>query len=194
MEDYQKFIPPYSEKVTDSYLVKILLCFFLNKIKKHVTVNQLMEIATSNDTVNYFTYNEAINDLIEAKSLNIIEKDGEKYYQLTPLGYHGAEHFKSILPKSLRDKILSDGMKLFADLKKAHDVKCEINAVEGGFQVHCVCYDMGHILMDLTLFAPDFDQASFMKEKLLLNPTQFYGNVIDFALATQESKIEIDEE
>ena len=193
MDNIEKFIPPYSEKLKDSYLVKILLCFFLYKINRYVTPNQLMEIATSNDIVNYFAYTEAINDLIEANSIEIVQKDGEEFYHLTEKGEQGALSFKNILPKSLREEILSAGMKLFAQLKKNHDVKCKITECENGFYVNCTCYDMGNILMEVKLFTPNIEQAEFMKEKLMLDPTIFYGNILDFALNVTESEIEIEE-
>ncbi len=193
MDNIEKLIPPYSEKIKDSYMVKILLCFFLYKIKKHVTPNQLMEIATSNDIVNYFAYTEAINDLISAKSIEIIENDGEEYFHLTELGEKGAMNFKDILPKSLREEILTAGMRLFAQLKKNHDVKCEISQADNGFYVHLICLDMGNVLMDIELFTPNIEQAEFMKEKLLLDPTVFYGNVLDFALDVTKSEIEYPE-
>ena len=40
--------------------------------------------------------------------------------------------------------------------------------------------------MDLTLFAPDKEQAEFIKSKILMNPTDFYCQVMDYVIENRE--------
>ena len=40
--------------------------------------------------------------------------------------------------------------------------------------------------MDLNLYAPDLTQAKILGEKIMLNPSGFYGKVIDLALSNKE--------
>lgn len=186
MDSIEKFISPNMLSLTDSYAVKILICFFLNQIERPVTPNQLMEIATADGIVNYFYYTEAIESLLEAGTVICEEIEGTTYYNLSEMGKKGADSFKTLVPKSFRDKILSSGLKLFAKLKNEHDVKCEIEKLEKGYSVVCTCFDMDVVLMELRLFAPDIEQARLMKEKILLNPTEFYGKVLDYTLDNEE--------
>lgn len=186
MDSIEKFISPNMLSLTDSYAVKILICFFLKQIERPVTPNQLMEIATADGIVNYFYYTEAIDSLLEAGTVEKEEIEGTMYYVLSEIGKNGADEFKDLVPKSFRDKILSAGLKLFAKLKNEHDVKCEIEKLDKGYSVSVKCFDMDVVLMDLKLFAPDVDQARMMKEKILLNPTEFYGKVLDYALDNEE--------
>ncbi len=186
MDSIEKFISPNMLSLTDSYAVKILICFFLKQIERPVTPNQLMEIATADGIINYFYYTEALESLIAAETITLEEIEGTEYYVLSEIGKKGADSFKTLVPKSFRDKILSSGMKLFTKLKIEQDVTCEIEKNEKGYSVHCICMDTDIVLMDLTLFAPDIDQARLMKEKILLNPSDFYSNVIDFTLDNRE--------
>lgn len=186
MDSIDKFISPNMLSLTDSYAVKILICFFLNQIERPVTPNQLMEIATTDGIINYFYYTEAIQGLLEAGTIIEEEIEGITYYRLSEMGKKGADAFKNLVPKSFRDKILSSGLKLFAKLKNEHDVKCEIEKSEKGYRIVCTCIDMDVVLMELKLFAPDLDQAKLMKEKILLNPTEFYGKVLDYTLENEE--------
>ncbi len=186
MDSVEKFISPNMLSLTDSYAVKILLCFFLKQIERPVTPNQLMEIATADGIVNYFYYTEAIDGMLDAGTIEKEEIEGSDYYVLSEMGKKGADEFKNLVPKSFRDKILSSGLKLFAKLKNEHDVKCEIEKLDKGYSINCKCFDMDVVLMDLKLFAPDVDQARLMKEKILLNPTEFYGKVLDYALDNEE--------
>ena len=40
--------------------------------------------------------------------------------------------------------------------------------------------------MDISLYAPDLDQAEFIKAKINANPSFFYSNVIDYIIDNQE--------
>lgn len=186
MANFDKFITPNMLSLTDSYAVKILICYFLQQIGRPITPNQLTEIATSDGTVNYFVYTEAVEQMLESGTLLIEEEAGESYYVLSETGRAGAEDFKKIVPKSFRDKILSSGLKFFAKLKNDNDVKVSVSEQGKGYSVNCICTDGGIKLMELKLYAPDEEQARMLADKILINPTDFYAKVIDFASNNQE--------
>ncbi len=191
MDSFEKFLTPNMLSLTDSYAVKILICYFLKEIDRPVTPEQLTEIATAEGILNYFYYTEAINSMLEAKTIIIQNIDGIDYYVLTEMGRNGADSFKSIVPKSFRDRILATGLRLFSKLKIEHDVKCEISELEKGYCVECTCYDSDIVLMDLKLFAPDEQQAALIKEKIMLNPTEFYGKVLNYVIDNEQYVPEI---
>lgn len=186
MDSIDKFISPNMLSLTDSYAVKILICFFLKQIERPVTPNQLMEIATADGIINYFYYTEAIESLLEAETIKLEEIEGTEYYMLSDIGKKGADSFKTLVPKSFRDKILASGMRLFSKLKIEHDVVCEIEKLDKGYKVCCTFKDNDVVLLGMSLFAPDIDQARLMKEKILLNPSEFYSKVIDYTLDNRE--------
>lgn len=191
MDYFEKFLTPNMLSLTDSYAVKILICYFLKEIDRPVTPEQLTEIALSDGILNYFYYTEAMNSMLEAKTIEIKNVDGVDYYYLTEMGRAGAESFKTIVPKSFRDKILAAGLKFFAKLKIEHDVKCEITKLDKGYSVSCVCNDNDVVLMDMKLFAPDEEQAKLIREKIMQNPTEFYGKVLNYALENEQYVPEI---
>lgn len=192
MDSFERFLTPNMLSLTDSYAVKILICYFLKEIDRPVTPEQLTEIATADGILNYFYYSEAINSMLEAKTIVINTIDGTDYYELTEMGRAGADSFKTIVPKSFRDKILSSGLRLFSKLKLEHDVKCEIVKLEKGYAVECICYDSDIVLMDMKLFAPDEEQAELMKEKIMMNPTDFYSKVLNYTLENEQYIPDID--
>ncbi len=186
MANFDKFITPDMLSLNDSYAVKILICYFLQQIGRPITPNQLTEIATSDGTVNYFVYTEAIEQMLSAGTLTIKEENGESYYVLSEMGQAGAGDFKKIVPKSFRDKILSSGLKFFAKLKNEQDVQTKITEQEIGYLVECICTDGEATLMELKLFAPDKEQAQMLADKIMLNPTDLYSKIMDFAVNNQE--------
>ena len=172
--------------ITDIYAVKILLCYFLNKIDRPVTPNQLLEIATSSNIVNYFSYNHAVDSMVENGLIREITVEDELFYELTEKGKIGAEEFKTMAPKSAREKILAEGLRFFAKLKNENTVSFEIVETEKGCEVKCLCVDNGTKLMELSLFAPDMEQAELIKKRIRMNPQAFYGKIMDFVLDNEE--------
>lgn len=190
MANYDKYITPNMMNLTDTYAVKILICYFLRQINRPITPLQLTEIATDDGIVNYFVFTEAMNQLLEAKTITIEQEDGEEYYVLSELAKLGADDFKRMVPKSFRDKILGSGLRFFAKLKNENDVKVSISEQEKGFTVGIHCTDGPLMLMDLKLYAPDREQAELLADKIMLNPADFYGKVLDFALDNEEYRPE----
>lgn len=189
MANFDKYVTPNMLNLTDSYAVKILICYFLRQINRPITPDQLTEIATADGVINYFVYTEAINQLLEAQTLTLeTDEDGISYYALSPIARAGADDFKKIVPKSFRDRILASGLKFFAKLKNEQDVKCTVCEDGRGYAVRCICTDGPLVLMDLKLFAPDIEQAQMLREKIMLDPTSFYSKVLDFASQNEEYK------
>lgn len=172
--------------ITDIYAVKILLCYFLKKVDRAVKPNQLLEIATSTNIVNYFSYNHAVDSMLENGLICEVEIDDDLHYALTEKGAVGAEEFKTMAPKSAREKILAEGLRLFARLKNENTVSFETVKTEKGCEVRCTCVDNDLRLMELTLFAPDDEQAELIKKKIKMNPQAFYSKVMDFVLDNEE--------
>lgn len=174
------------KNISDVYEVQILLAYFLGQINQLCTPNQLTEIATGEGVVNYFVYTEAVSRMLENGTLELSEIEGTNYYRLTEKGIEGAEKFKKLVPKSFRDKIYAAGLRLFVKLKNDRDVSFDIKPAKRGYNVHCRCCDDDMVLMDITLYAPDQEQANYIKSKIQMNPTDFYCRVVDYIIENEE--------
>lgn len=186
MVNPEEFISNDMKNVTEVYRVQILLAYFLNQINQLCTPNQLTEIATGEGIVNYFDYTAAVTAMLENGTLELAEIEGTEYYRLTEKGTAGAENFKKQVSKSLRDKIYASGLRLFAKLKNERDITFDITQNGRGYNVHCKCCDGNIVLMDINLFAPDEEQANYIKSKIQMNPTDFYCKVVDYIIENEE--------
>ncbi|MBR6044858.1 MAG: DUF4364 family protein [Ruminococcus sp.] len=193
MDSELKNLPVGYFNPANVYEVKILLSYFLKKIERPVTPAQLLEIVTGDGTVSYFLYVEAIEQMLKNGTLAVEEREGTELYVLTEAGVEGAESFKSLVSKSVRDRIYSAGLRLFAKLRAEQEMRFEIKEQGSGYSVRCVCEDEDLVLMDLTLFAPDKEQAEFIKSKILMDPTAFYGKVVDYVIGNEEYVPDINE-
>ena len=124
--------------------------------------------------------------MLENGTLELAEIEGTNYYRLTEKGIEGAEKFKKLVPKSFRDKIYAAGLRLFVKLKNDRDVSFDIKPAKRGYNVHCRCCDDDMVLMDITLYAPDQEQANYIKSKIQMNPTDFYCRVVDYIIENEE--------
>ncbi len=186
MPNPAEFVSNDMKNVSEIYRVQILLAYFLLHINQPCTPNQLTEIATSEGVVNYFDYTAAVNAMLENGTLELAEIDGTEYYRLTEKGMAGAEDFKKQVPKSLRDRMYASGLRLFAKLKNERDTSFEITKTDKGYNVHCRCCDGDIVLMDIDLFAPDEEQANYIRSKIQQNPTDFYCKVVDYIIENKE--------
>ena len=182
----ESYISGSMKNVTEVYRVQILLAFFLSRINQLCTPNQLTEIATGEGIVNYFDYTAAVSAMMENGTLEIAEVEGTEYYRLTEKGRAGAESFKKQVEKSLRDKIYASGLRLFAQLKSEMDISFDVTKAENGYNVGCKYTDGDMTLMDIQLYAPDEEQANFIRSKIKMNPTDFYCRVIDYIIENEE--------
>lgn len=193
MDEISRVSADRSFQLTESLSVKILICYLLKKLDRPVTAEQLYEIAVGNEIINYFYYTEAINELIKNQTILTEKTENGEIYILAEKGMYGADEFKKYVPKTFREKLLSAALKYFAKLKIESEVKCDIIKSENGYYVKCEILDKDYNLMELKLFAPDEEQAKLVTDRILLNPTDFYGKVIGYALDNKEYEPEIED-
>ncbi|MCD8188426.1 MAG: DUF4364 family protein [Ruminococcus sp.] len=174
-------------EIKDVPTLNILICYLLYRINKPVEIEQLYEIAVSTGLINYFYYQDSIDYLLKNDCISIVKnKDNADCYALQEKGRFCAKQLKTYAPKSYRDKLVLAALRYFARLKHEQEIKIEYIPVENGYYTHVRCLDFKCDLMNLKLFAPDLTQAKLLGEKIKLNPSGFYGKVIELALSNEE--------
>lgn len=185
MAKYNEHLNP-ELKLDDTYEVKILIAYFMWQLGKPITREHLTEIAIASNGVNYFLFTTVLDQMIESGTVLKQDIDGEEHLVLSEMGKKGANGFKRLVPKSFRDRILSSGLKFFAQLKNDNNVKVVVEKTNRGYSVNCRCTEGEFVLMDLKLFAPDEEQAEMLSQKISMNPIDFYAKIIDFATGNED--------
>ena len=169
------------------YEVKLLMAYFLRQIDRACTYAQLLEIFTGEGIVDYFLFIEALKEMLDTGVIVKRSEDGIDLYELSEKGRDGAESFKKLVPKSVRDRVLASGLRLFARLKAEQSIQTDIKEPENGCIVSCTVSDSGITLMELSLFAPDREQAEHIARKMRANPAELYGRILDYVVCTEEA-------
>ena len=178
-------------EIKDIPTINILLCYLLYKIDRPVGTEYLYEIAISTGVINYFSYLDSVDYLTKNQLIEIRNVDDMDCYVITPKGTACAKELKKHAPKSYRDKLVVAALRYFTKLKYEQELKIEYIPIENGYYTHIRCLDTKNDLMDLKLFAPDLTQAKLIGEKIMLNPSGFYGKVIELALSNEEVKYDL---
>jgi hypothetical protein len=174
------------------HYVKILLCYLLDRLNRPVTENQLCEIAIESETINYFYYAEALSELISTGAVSKKYIDDKEQLVLEPKGRMSSDYFNQYIPIYFRKRLLTSALWYFAELRRESEAVSEISETKNGYEVSCTIKDASYDLMRITLYAPDIDQAKIIKDKIMLNPAEFYKNVIEYAVSNQEEAIDAD--
>lgn len=178
--------------IMDPHTANILICYLLYRIDKPVRVSHLYDIAVGNDIINYFTYQDSIAYLTSHGSVEVEKhNNGIEYYTLTENGIRTAKELRNYVGKAYRDKLVSAALHYFARIKRQNEVKIDYIPLQKGYYVHVRCLDVQDDLLDLKLYAPDYTQAKFLGEQIMLNPAGFYGKILDAAFSNEEESYDL---
>ena len=191
-ENMMKMSKMATPPIMDPHTANILICYLLYKIDKPVRVSHLYDIAVGSNIINYFAYQDSISYLTEHNSVAVRQnEEAVDYYVLTENGIRTAKELRNYVGKAYRDKLVSAAFHYFARIKRESEVKIEYIPLKKGYYVHVRCLDIEDDLLDMKLYAPDYTQAKYLGEQIMLNPAGFYGKILDAAFSNQEEPYDL---
>lgn len=161
------------------YEVKILICYLLHSVETPLSSQNISEIFSEDEAVDYFTFVTALNELKTSGHLNVLQSDGEERYSLTDLGVETAVNLKQALPSSLREKVVKRGMKLLSKIRRDNEVSTEIVPYQNGYQVVCSIHEGELEYLRVALYAPDSGTAEIIAKNFYENATELYQGLLN---------------
>ncbi len=164
-------------KVDDINSIRILVCHLIYSLGCPLTKNQLMEITSLEQAVNFFDLNEAL-DGIEERLCTVEELDGDLVYANTKLGDAAAREFKNMLPVSIREKMFEEAVKVYTRDAMKKDKLFAVRYAEnenGSCTIGVSIKDdvTGKQKYYLNIYTGDKDTAEKIKNKIKDNPAEF---------------------
>ncbi len=98
--------------IDDKDKIRILVCHLIYSLGCPLTKNQLIEITSLEQAVNYFDLIDALNG-IDEHLCEVTEVDGETSYSNTAVGNHAARELSYELPASIREKMFEEAVKVY---------------------------------------------------------------------------------
>ncbi len=151
--------------------IRILLCYILNSVNGPLSGESISQIVQEKALANYFEVGDALAALLRQGNLR---QDEEGLYTVTPAGREIAQSLDATLPLSVRDKALEAALRLMADSKARRENRVELAETENGFHVTCHISGGALDLMEISLYAPDKNQAKLIEQNFYQNPEGIY--------------------
>ena len=168
--------------IDDKLTIQIYLCFLIDRLG-NLTDEQLSDIITEHEVVNFLEYLEALSIAQEKELIKAEENKNKKILSLLPKGKMMADEFYSRIPFSVREKSLEYGQYVLKMAELERSVICRIE--RGGYNEPCFLTvkflnEMGGPdLMELKIYAPDFEQAKQMRERFYENPSDIVAKIMN---------------
>ena len=151
--------------------IRILLCYILNSVNGPLSGESISQIVQEKALANYFEVGDALAALLRQGNLR---QDEEGLYTVTPAGREIAQSLDATLTLSVRDKALEAALRLMADSKARRENRVELAETENGFHVTCHISGGALDLMEISLYAPDKNQAKLIEQNFYQNPEGIY--------------------
>lgn len=172
--------------MTDVYEIKILICYLLYAVKEPLSKEQMDTVLQGNHLVNYFSYSAAYQELLKSGHITLEEKDGQKIIVLNQFGRDTALLLKSSLPLSVKDKVVSAGMEILAEMRRDKERETRLEQVENGYIVRLILRDGDLELLNIGLFAPDTEQAEIIRAQFMENTADVYKGIISLLIRDKQ--------
>lgn len=170
------------EEVDD---ICVLICYLIYSLGCPLSRNQLVEITSLEDAVNYFNLTQAL-EKVSGHLCEESDVDGETVYNNTPNGIKAARDLGATLPLSVRDKMFSEAVRVYT--RDAMTKKGSFLAVRYIKNSDGSC-TVGITIMDETtsrkkyyteVTVADDKKADVIKQKLKSDPRAFARYLDDF--------------
>lgn len=163
--------------ISDTHSIRILVCHLIYSLGCPLTKQQLAEITSLEQAVNYFDLMEAL-DGIEENLCTIAELDGDTQYANTKLGDAAARDFGSDLPASVREKMFEEAVKVFTRDAMKKDKLFAVRyaeSLDGSCTIGVSIKDevTGKRKYYLNIYTDDKDSAEKIKDKIKEDPAKF---------------------
>lgn len=177
--------------LTDKYQAKVLICFLINSFVDTLTKEQIYNVIEKEHLVNYFTFEEAISDLVDSNHItkhviddthDLDKLTGSCFYTLNAIGKETAAKLSHIIPKSIKEKIVVNTQDMLDDIKTQSENEVNIESSGSGYMVSMVAHDTDFDMMKLELFAPDMAGAKMIRNKFLNDPSKIYSGILEMFL------------
>lgn len=169
---------PKSEKVQ-----KVLLLYISQKFIFPLTEDQFIKIILDNEFMSYIEYKAYLNELMETEQIELVEKAGQKVYQITDDGSFTLEQFINLLPDSPKEAF-HDYVK-----KNLHQIKAETlldssykYCDDGQMEITCNIRENNALLLSMKVYIGDEYTAKAICENWETASPMMYKIIMDTLL------------
>lgn len=139
---------------------KLTLLYMLDKVDFPLTYSQVSEFILDKGYTNYFTLQQAINELTEAEFIRVKQIRNSSHYSITNAGRETLEFFGKSIPEGIRSDIDTFLEEHHYQLRNESETIADYYQEKPDlFMVKCEVRESGHPLVGITLSVATREQA-----------------------------------
>jgi len=158
--------------------IRILICYILSSIKDPVPGRMLADVLHYEGIANVFEVNDSIAALCTSGHIKSFDET-EDTYVITEKGRQTAETLKTSLSYSVKDRAYSAALRMVSRFNNSKETDISISREGNRTFISCSAIDGIDTFMSVKLMVTDEEQAMFIKEKFLSDPSKIYSQIID---------------
>lgn len=130
---------------------KLIILYVLSKFSTPLSQIQLMKIILENRFMNYFTYQQTLNELQTNSLIIVTEKEDIPFYEITSSGKSSLAFFQDRIPLAVENFINNNIKDLKSQIKTDALVQAKVLEEDGQFKVLCSINEDNFSLIHLQL-------------------------------------------
>ena len=158
--------------------VRILICYIISSINQPVPGRMLGDVLHYEGIANYFEVNDSIAALCSNGQLEVFN-EAEDTYVITQSGREIADTLKTTLSITVKERAFSAALKMVSRFRNSKETDIKISREGEKTFITCTAMDNEAPFMSVKLMVTDEEQAIFIKERFISNPSAIYSEIIE---------------
>lgn len=162
---------------------KVLILYILNLIDTDIRQDDLFQIITSINEINYFYFKQVLTDLIESKLVGTYTKEEEPVIKITTEGRNAYSLTKDVLPGITKLKADNVFQKELSNINEVSSVIAEfIPKNENDYTIKCKIVENNETIFEVKTFAGSRDRAKRIVDNWNKNANSIYPEILNILL------------
>lgn len=158
---------------------KLLILYILQKINHPVSYKELLELVISISDMNYFDFQQFLQDLLDDKFILKYIQNDDEIIELTEEGKNALELTIDMLPGIIKLKVDSSFKEEYNKIKDEFSVYARYTPItETNFMVNCKIIENSQIIFNLETFADSREQAKQIVNNWNKNAEKIYPEIL----------------
>lgn len=162
---------------------KVLILYILNLIDNDFKQDDLFNIISSINNINYFYFKQVLTDLIDSKLVGTYTKENEPVIRITSEGKNAYILTKDVLPGIMKLKADNIFAKEFSNIEEASSIIAEFTPKsENEYIIKCKIVENNETIFEVKTVAGSRERAKRIVDNWNKNATNIYPEILNMLL------------
>lgn len=174
----------------DKEQIKVLICYLMDNTDTAISMDFICGVLQKCGAANYFEASEGFGELTANGQLEVADKD-TRLYKLSESGKFVVKNLADELPASVKDRTLEKYRQALrqCDIKQDNDVK--LKTKNNRSYVECTINDGQNRLLQISMYVPNAEQASVVKNVFYNNTDVIYQAVVALMMGDKKTALNV---